>query len=322
MKKIVFYSDHCDIRGTGITIFEFAIGCRDILGHDVLCAFSRNNKHNHPDAIKKFEDHGLTMAWFDDVHQAKNIIPSLGYEYVFQIRSEGYNPDYDFPGMKNLIQQTGVRTPASQAYGHRYSHVSRWVDKFCGGDGSNAVPIPIRLHETKEDLREELGIPKEMTIFARTGGEDTWNLWFANNAIVKALEQNENIGFLFQNTPNVPSHPRIFHARTTADAEYKRKFINTSDFMLHCRVEGESFGVAVAEFSSANKPVITWSESRERAHIDYLGSKMYQYTTEDQLVNLLIYFDRGGKAKIGDWNAYEDFTSEKIMKTFERIYLS
>ncbi len=31
-----------------------------------------------------------------------------------------------------------------------------------------------------------------------------------------------------------------------ADLEYKRKFINTCDAMIHSRSEGESFGAAIA----------------------------------------------------------------------------
>ena len=40
------------------------------------------------------------------------------------------------------------------------------------------------------------------------------------------------------------------------DLNYKVKFINTCDAMIHARAMGETFGLAVAEFSKKNKPVI------------------------------------------------------------------
>ena len=68
----------------------------------------------------------------------------------------------------------------------------------------------------------------------------------------------------FKNTPRFYDHPNIIHAQATADMEYKTKFINTSDAMIHARLEGESFGLSCGEFSIRNKPVITWDGSHER----------------------------------------------------------
>ena len=43
--------------------------------------------------------------------------------------------------------------------------------------------------------------------------------------------------------------------------------------MIHARQEGESFGIAVGEFSFCNKPVITYSQSPEKNHLVTLGDK-------------------------------------------------
>ena len=51
--------------------------------------------------------------------------------------------------------------------------------------------------------------------------------------------------------------------------------------MIHARQGGESFGLAIAEFSSFNKPVLTSSihhdEGKARFHIDTLGEKVRVY---------------------------------------------
>ena len=41
----------------------------------------------------------------------------------------------------------------------------------------------------------------------------------------------------------------LFFLPPTTDVERKVKFINTSDAFLHARTQGESFGMAVGEFS-------------------------------------------------------------------------
>ena len=57
------------------------------------------------------------------------------------------------------------------------------------------------------------------------------------------------------------------------------RFFATCDAMLHAREEGETFGMAVAEFSLRNKPVITYNGSGQydNAHVRMLGSKALLY---------------------------------------------
>lgn len=53
-------------------------------------------------------------------------------------------------------------------------------------------------------------------------------------------------------------HPQIIYLPTNSDLRYKEDYIKTCDVMLHARTVGETFGLAVAEFSVRNKPVITF----------------------------------------------------------------
>ena len=41
------------------------------------------------------------------------------------------------------------------------------------------------------------------------------------------------------------------------EPELKVSFINTCDCMIHARTDGETFGLAIAEFSTLNKPIIS-----------------------------------------------------------------
>ena len=74
--------------------------------------------------------------------------------------------------------------------------------------------------------------------------------------------------------------------------EYKTKFINTCDAMLHARFEGERFGSTCGEFSLRNKPIITWHQSRERSHIEILGDKGLYYNSPQDLFDILTNFKK------------------------------
>ena len=52
------------------------------------------------------------------------------------------------------------------------------------------------------------------------------------------------------------------------------KFVNASDCMIHARARGETFGLAIAEFSIRNKPIIAYSNPPEKAHLDILGKNV------------------------------------------------
>jgi len=90
--------------------------------------------------------------------------------------------------------------------------------------------------------------------------------------------------------------------------------------MLHARERGETFGLAIAEFSSMNKPIITYSKSPERNHIEILGDKGIYYhdyqTLYDILINLYI-----GEVRFDNWNCYQNYTPEKVMEQFNKVFL-
>ena len=84
-----------------------------------------------------------------------------------------------------------------------------------------------------------------------------------------------------------------------------------------CSENGETFGLAVAEFSVMNKPVIT-CKTGDLEHIDILGDKAILYDSEKSLLDVfknlpIILSSRS------DWNAYENYSPEKIMSRFKTL---
>ena len=121
--------------------------------------------------------------------------------------------------------------------------------------------------------------------------------------------------------------PNIIHLPPSSDDGYISRFIRSCDAMLHARHMGETFGLAVAEFSAHNRPVITSSvvssypgPAGGRMHIALLGSKGLYYDSPKVLARILTSFDRVAAAK-RDWNAYHAFAPERVMERFYEVFL-
>ncbi len=109
---------------------------------------------------------------------------------------------------------------------------------------------------------------------------------------------------------------------TTSD-EAKEQFFKTCDAMLHARSDGETFGLAVAEMSIRNKPVITQGRVRRYAdmHLRALGDKGYYYLTHSEVVALVSKFVDQGVPKDVDYNCYKDFYPHIVMKKFKEMFI-
>ena len=100
----------------------------------------------------------------------------------------------------------------------------------------------------------------------------------------------------------------------------KRKFINTTDALLHARCGGETFGITCGEFAVCLKPVITYNQSREKNHIDILKNQAILYNNFEELNRILIEFYKN-KYNM-DNNGYLNYTPENVMNIFNKVYLT
>ena len=103
------------------------------------------------------------------------------------------------------------------------------------------------------------------------------------------------------------------------DLDEKVTFINTIDAMLWAQHMGETFGIAIGEFSSKNKPIIAMKIG-VLSHVYLLKDKALWYNDSESLYNILLNFNPDiEKHKV--WNAYDDYTPEKVINIFNKVYL-
>lgn len=300
--SIGFLNQQIDNRGTGNALFDYAHYNEEILGNKSYI-FSRNYSPNDPQMEKRI------LNRFGYIYSEKS---TRKLDVLYHIKS-GYDDGFRAPdGVRYAVHAVFDFRP----HGDRYAMVSNWL-------ASGRVPfVPhiVGLPVSSEDLRLSLGIRPFDTVFGRHGGPDTFDIPWAWDAVLTMANNRSDVWFIFLNTniPEFVKHPRIISLPNTADPVEKRKFINTCDAMIHARSRGETFGIAVGEFAVCNKPVITYSESPEKAHLQELGNFAYLY---DDYTSLMEQIRSIIDQPALSWG-YGQYTPENVMKKFDEVFLS
>lgn len=187
-------------------------------------------------------------------------------------------------------------------------------------DGATEETVPVIPHmvrhfaDTGPNLRKELGIPTSATVFGTLCGPRCFGVPFVRDVLKRVVREHDNIWFVIATIEPFDEHPHIICLPPILSRERASHLIWTSDAMLHARDNGETFGLAVAEFSQHNRPVITTTMNNQ-AQLKLLGDKGIRYSSADELFRLLTTFDRKS-AKGGDWRAYADYLPEPVMQRF------
>jgi len=177
------------------------------------------------------------------------------------------------------------------------------------------------LPEEKDDLRDTLSIPKNAFVLGRHGGYSEFNIKWVHSAIKIALFFRRNLWFVFMNTEKFINHKRAVFLPKSNNLEFKAKFVNTSDAMIHGRSMGETFGLSVAEFSIRNKPIITYKGGVDSAHIYFLGEKALYYKSRKELIKILLFMKKR-KLNQQNWDLYsERFSPDIVMEKFKKVFL-
>lgn len=208
-------------------------------------------------------------------------------------------------------------------HGNCYAYVSKWLsEKY--GNNAKFVPHMIDLPNIIDNMRDELKIPQDAIVFGSYGGRYSFDIDFVKQCVNDIVKYNKNIYFLFMNFDHGTTikHDRIIYLPGNVDRKYKVKMINTCDAMIHARKIGETFGLSIGEFSSKNKPIITYKSPNndcDKEHIRILGKKGLYYTNYNELYNLLNTFTPEPNK---DWNCYSEYTPNKVMRIFEDVFLN
>jgi hypothetical protein len=310
--RIAFHSNHLNERGSDVALYDYAHFAETLLGHQSIVLAPMGSDLT---AADRFSARFPVFLY----GRPDDLDALLRHERIDLFYAIKYGAD---DGIVSRSCPTVVHCAfdLSEPHGRVYAGVSEWLSEKFGGRHP-WVPHVVRLADAEGDLRAELGIPRDALVFGRHGGRDQFNLPFARDTVEAVARERDDLWFLFLNTdPFCAPHPRIVHLPATTDPERKARFVASCDAMLHARVQGETFGLAVGEFSLRNKPVLTWSYGADAAHLRIMKEKCLTYSDAAELRRLLTGFDAFRGPDLA-WDAYRIFTPEAVMRRFAAVFI-
>ena len=319
--KLAIHSNQFDGRGTGRVSLDYAIGLRNLLGHEVICITSALSENEGLESIRK-EFNTFTYDKKVGVHSLTEVSDAISkivknekIDFIQMIKA-GDNDEINPIGCK-----VGVHCVfnMNQPHGDVYAGVSDYLAKKHGK--TEYVPHIVKNMEKTANWRSILGISEESLVIGRHGGYDTFDLPYVHRSVERILNERPEIVFLFLSTKQFTTHPRAIFVPWVKNQQDIFNFIHSCDAMLHGRSAGETFGLAAAEFSVANKPIIT-NIGYDNAHIDNLDGRALVYTDETELLSILRQITKE-YFKENDWDVLSHKFSEKnVIEQYNKVFLT
>ena len=304
------------LRGSENALWDYANFNETILGnHSVICHPAKLQDAKNP-TFAKWKARFPLVPYLTKAELSSNLKKG-GVDILYQIKPGPYD-GFVIPGVKNCIHSMFL---SDEFHGDSFAYVSRWATRVMTGMEESFVPHYVPKLESKENLRQKLNIPSKAKVFGRHGGWDTFNIPFVRAAVVQHAQQNPEDHFVFLNTESIhgtESLANVHYLVATVDQGEKARFFATCDAMLHARQHGETFGLAVGEFAVLGKPVITFADSREKAHLEMLGNQALLYRNAGELAEIL----RGFHPHKTLGTEYETYADRKVvMELFQKKFL-
>lgn len=334
--NILFHCMQIGERGTEIATINYARGNVNVLKNNSYFCVPKGkivSEEKYIEIKKEFK-----VFEYSSLSELKEIIENNKINLLYSQESG----EDDYFGQLPIPVFIHAVFSLKNKHGNYYCPISSYLNKWYGKDYPVLPYIVHPFNYTNENLRKELNIPSDAVVFGGYGGSHNFSIEFAKDAVINTAKSNSKIYFLFANFDNFCEErninlPNVIFLPCIIDMKEKEKFINTCDAMLHARRDGETFGLAVAEFSIKNKPVITWKLQKryyfrnlvkkilkmrseyETSHLDNLGDAAIIYKNYKQLYDILNHFNKYTKVGFNYDKFSEPFSEKKIMEIFNSI---
>jgi hypothetical protein len=322
MVRIAFWDNCLCERGTSIAIYDYAFYNNAILGNESIIMYNLSRNDNNETVIEKFK-RKFTVIGVQSFNQVDPLLLKNKCD-IFYIIKAGNNE-----GQVSKVIKTVVHCVfnCSQPHGSVYAAISPYIKNYT--NRFQVVPHMINLPDHTRNMRDKLNIPQNAIVYGRYGGYNEFDIDYVHKIVYSVAKNYKNIYFIFLNTKKFCDElENIIHLEKIIDLDKKVEFINTCDAMLWARNDGETFGLSIAEFSTKNKPIIATPNLKlniktDLAHWYFLKEKGVWYN-ESNLHNILTTFiteENIDEIRNKDWNAFREFTPEKVIKIFERVFI-
>ena len=336
--NIVFTSNQLSERGTETALIDYAYANEEFSDNKSILAFPEHrifDKNRYESLAKRFK-----ILLYKDSDDFNNQLKMENADLVYAIVS-GSHPDItdEITVCKTFVHSV---FSLSRRHGTYYVPIHEYLNKAFR-KRYPVLPHIVRKFpdfQKMENLREKLGIPENAKVFGYYGGSTNFNIPFAKEACIEIAKKESDIYFLFMNISDFTNHEKlsnIIFLPGSTDLEKKSEFIQACTAMIHARVDGETFGLSVAEFSIMNKPVITYKPNHfirfknylnrfrnkqpvyAEAHLMNLGNHAITYSNKTELIEKITKFD-DFYYESENYDCFsEQFSPEKVINTFYSI---
>lgn len=316
---IGFLSNKLTLRGTEVNLYDYADCNENILGnHSIIITrpYDYVIQHSPRDVTKtaydKFTSRFQVETYINPC-DVEEIIKRNKIDILFIEKAGSPTDGLVFTSCKTIIHSVFT---TNEPHGTLYTSISDSLNQICKTNVP-VLPYMVRVHDTDDTLRSELGIPEDAIVFGSYSGADEYTNEDVKRAVSTIVhdERYKNIYFIYMNIVQFgPSSPRLKFLPGSTDMRRKRMFINTCNAMLYARNGGETFGLACGEFSICNKPVIASPGQHSNAHEQILGDDMIPFKTYEDVLDILTTWPR--HAKDVSKNGYKQYTPHKVMEIF------
>ena len=278
------------------------------------------------------------MICYESPAKLLNIIHGMK-PFILHRYSAGI-PEYPFV---NEIKQHTKHFISTSVFGNqddtinisKVIYVSKHVQWMAGKQGEEnhfVVRNPIEAPHSTENLREELGIPKDAFVFGRIGRDDE-NIYDPINIKAYAKVATSSTYFVIVNPSrssrtdikrlNITS-ARIIE-RTTSEVRLSQ-FYNTIDVLAHARLDGECNSAAIFEAAAHRKPVISHYGTTFNGHMETIQNSGFVVLRDDvdeyarimkSFIDGVIDYEALSQKAYEQW---EKVTAEKMSKLQLNIY--
>ena len=334
--KIVFHSNQISERGTETAIIDYAFANEKYLGNESIIAFPADRILNKERYL--FIKENFRIITYTVVQEFHDILIQERIDLIYVIVDGESYPDLidELPFKKTYKTFVHAVFSTKRKHGDYYCPIHSFLNKFYHTRYPVLPHIVAPWSNVEGDLRGELKIPKTAKVFGSYGGKNSFNIPFVQECIINIAEKNTDIYFIFLNIQRFVEKDvsNIIFLPGTTNLKTKELFVNTVDAMIHARSDGETFGLAVGEFSIKNKPIITflpgiksrfkefirsWFGKRPSycmAHVENLGGKAFYYQDKKTLSDILLYQSFEG----GDFDCFsERFAPQNVIEIFNQI---
>ena len=310
--KIAFWDNSLSVRGTTVALYDYAYYNKYILRNESIILYNNTRPGINQSVVDKFKKEFPVFS-VDNFDKVDNILKNENCD-IFYIIKGGENENQYSRVIKTVVHCV---FNCYQPHGNVYASIAPWVK---GNNGKYPfVPHIMSLPDHNLNMREKLNISEDAIVYGRHGGYEQFDIAFVHTIVYNVAKNNPNIYFLFVNTkPFCDKLSNIIHLDPIVDLNEKVNFINTCDAMLWARSDGEVFSCSMGEFSIKNKPIIC-TKIGYPGHIELLKDQAIWYT-ENNLENILMNFNKNENSK-KDWNAYKEYTPEKVIQQFKKVFI-